>query len=98
ATDSSGPHHGYLTMSTNLFDANPVFTSVQVDADNNPLAPNGAVGADPPLPGQNPANCTGCRRARHRRVPFEPGTGRPSATLPAVLALFRAGRVSNTGG
>ena len=36
-----GVYHGYITTTKNIFAAHPVFTSVQVDSDADPLLPFG---------------------------------------------------------
>jgi hypothetical protein len=38
---SGGPHHGFITTTDNLLTAQPVFHSVQVDSDTDPLMPYG---------------------------------------------------------
>ena len=36
-----GVYHGYITTTNNIFAVNPVFTSVQVDSNADPLLPFG---------------------------------------------------------
>ncbi|HUC36707.1 MAG TPA: sialidase family protein [Acidimicrobiales bacterium] len=38
---TGGPTHGYITVTDDLFDTSPVFTSVQVDPNADPLMPEG---------------------------------------------------------
>lgn len=40
-TTTGGPHHGYITWTRNIFAADPVFRSVQVDSAVDPLLPYG---------------------------------------------------------
>jgi len=79
ASTASPTQHGYLTKTENLFDATPLFTSVQVDSDSDPLLPNGGPN-DAGLPlGAGGAGIPphSVSRFDYMGVTFSPVDGRP---------------------
>jgi len=83
AKTPSPTQHGYLTETENLFEANPLFTSVQVDSDSDPLLPNGGPAAAAPGTiglggaGMPPHSVS---RYDYMGVTFSPVDGRPWAS------------------
>jgi len=74
---TSGPVHGYITVTDDVLDASPVFTSVQVDSAADPLLPKGG----PCAWAFNPCIPNSPSRLDYISVNFDPVDGSPWAVF-----------------